>query len=140
LTGNSDEKKNGGDVKSRKKVLIIDDRKENLDVVSFFLEANGIEYVIIDEGRKALETIRNEGNSFDLILLDLAMPEFSGIDIFNELKKEGLVERNNIMLFTASSVSDAEINILLNSGAKGVLYKPVSIEELEKMVEKQLSH
>jgi DNA-binding response OmpR family regulator len=105
-----------------------------------FLEANEIQYTVIDEGRKALEIIRNEGNSFDLILLDLAMPEFSGIDIFNALKWEGLIEQNNIVLFTASTVLDQQIGNLLNSGAKGILYKPVSIADLEKMVEKHLSY
>jgi DNA-binding response OmpR family regulator len=105
-----------------------------------FLEANEIHYTVIDDGRKALEIIRNEGSTFDLILLDLAMPEFSGIDIFNALKGEGLIEQINIVLFTASSVSHQQIGHLLNSGAKGILYKPVSIADLEKMVEKHLSY
>jgi CheY-like chemotaxis protein len=122
----------------RKKVLIIDDRRENLDVVSFFLEAHEIDYKILDNGRIALETIRNEGSTYQLILLDLAMPGFSGIDVFNSLKKDGLIEKMQIVLFTASSVSEEQINGLLNSGAKGIVYKPVSVEDLEKMVERYL--
>jgi CheY-like chemotaxis protein len=122
----------------RKKVLIIDDRRENLDVVSFFLEAHEIDYKILDNGRIALETIRNEGSTYQLILLDLAMPGFSGIDVFNSLKRDGLIEKMQIVLFTASSVSEEQINGLLNSGAKGIVYKPVSVEDLEKMVERYL--
>jgi CheY-like chemotaxis protein len=128
-----------GNGKNRKKVLIIDDRKENLEVVSFFLNAHEIDYKILDEGRIALDTIRNEGDTFDLILLDLAMSGFSGIDIFNALKEDGLIERNTIILFTASSVPDEEVSDLLKAGAKGIIYKPVSVEGLEKMVDKYLS-
>jgi CheY-like chemotaxis protein len=124
--------------KNRKKVLIIDDKKENLDVVSFFLEAHGIDYKVLDNGRIALDTIRNEGSTYHLILLDLAMPEFSGVDIFDSLKKDGLIEKLPLVLFTASSISEGEISVLLNSGAKGIVYKPVSVEDLEKMVERYL--
>ena len=124
--------------KNRKKVLIIDDKKENLEVVSFFLEAHEIDYKILDNGRIALDTIRNEGSTYQLILLDLAMPGFSGIDVFNSLKKDGLIEKLPLVLFTASSVSEEQIRSLLNSGAKGIVYKPVSVEDLEKMVERYL--
>jgi CheY-like chemotaxis protein len=136
-----EENRNGspGNGTNRKKVLIIDDRKENLEVVSFFLDAHEIDYKILDEGRIALDTIRNEGDTFDLILLDLAMPGFSGTDIFNALKEDGLIERNTIVLFTASSVSDEEVSDLLKAGAKGIIYKPVSVEGLEKMADKYLS-
>ena len=48
-----------------------------------------------------LERIRND--KFDFILLDIAMPEFSGWDILQSLKKDGLVESKNIVIFTASS-------------------------------------
>ena len=124
--------------KNRKKVLIIDDKKENLEVVSFFLEAHEIDYKILDNGRIALDTIRNEGSTYQLILLDLAMPGFSGIDVFNSLKKDGLIEKLPLVLFTASSVSEEQIRSLLASGAKGIVYKPVSVEDLEKMVERYL--
>jgi DNA-binding response OmpR family regulator len=46
-----------------------------------------------------LDCIRNE--KFDLVLLDLAMPEFSGIDVIKSLKEEGAIESKNIDIFTA---------------------------------------
>jgi two-component system OmpR family response regulator len=129
---------NQNPAKNRKKVLIIDDKKENLDVVSFFLEANEVDYKVLDDGRIALDTIRNEGSIYQLILLDLAMPGFSGVDVFNSLKSDRLIEKIPLVLFTASSVSEEQINDLLNSGAKGIVYKPVSVEDLERMVDKYL--
>ena len=51
------------------------------------------------------------------------MSEFSGYDVFNELKKENLLSSRNIIIFTASAVTDSEIQELLNTDAKGVIKK-----------------
>jgi CheY-like chemotaxis protein len=58
------------------------------------------------------------------------MPGFSGFDIFRELKKDDLLKSNNVLIFTASSVTDQELKDMLSSGAKGVLKKPLSIDDL----------
>jgi len=71
-----------------------------------------------------------------VILLDLAIPEFSGFDIFKVLKDEGLLRSNNVLIFTASSVTDHELQEMLSSGAKGVLRKPLSIDDLTDAVER----
>lgn len=118
-----------------KGVLIIDDKEENKEVVSFFLEAHDIPYKWVNEGKKGLETIRNEGDQFNLILLDLAIPDFSGIDIFDSLVKEDLLKLYNVVIFTASSGFQEQIDRMLSLGAKGIIYKPPSLEVLEKMVE-----
>ena len=54
----------------------------------------------INEGKIALDSIRHE--KFDLILLDLAVPEFSDLDVINSLKEEAILESNNVVIFTAS--------------------------------------
>ena len=58
---------------------------------------------------------------FDLILLDLAMPDFSGTDVIKSLKQGGLIDLNNIVIFTASSdrtimdkIKDSGIKEILN--------------------------
>jgi two-component system, chemotaxis family, CheB/CheR fusion protein len=119
-------------------VLIIDDKKENIEVVSFFLETYNIEYTWIPQGTQGLEVIKKEGPRLDLILLDLALPGISGSDIFNILYDEGTIQSLNVVLFTASSIPQEEIDRMLNSGAKGVIYKPLSLEDLEEMLEKYL--
>jgi DNA-binding response OmpR family regulator len=69
-------------------------------------------------------------------LVDLAMPEFSGFDIVSTLNKEGLLKFKNILLFTASSVNSKDIIELLSMGAKGVVKKPPSIDELLEAINK----
>ena len=68
------------------KVLVIDDNKEMTDMLSTYFETQDIEVVVVNDGRQGLEAIRNE--SLDLILLDLAMPNFSGLDVIDYLDKE----------------------------------------------------
>jgi len=73
-------------------------------------------------------------DTIDVILLDLAMPEFSGFDIFKALKDEDMLKSKNVLIFTASSVTGDEVEEMLSSGAKGVLRKPLSIDELMEAV------
>ncbi|MGC2574587.1 MAG: hypothetical protein WA364_24000, partial [Candidatus Nitrosopolaris sp.] len=55
---------------------------------------------------------------------------------FRELKKDDLLKSNNVLIFTASSVTDQEIKEMLSSGAKGVLRKPLSIDHLIEAVQR----
>lgn len=116
------------------KVLLIDDNKDIADMVRLCLESQDIECKLIGDGKAGLQSIRE--NNFDVILLDLAIPEFSGFDIFKALKDEGLLETKNVLIFTASSVTDQEVQEMLSSGAKGVLRKPLSIDDLTDAVER----
>ena len=104
------------------KVLVIDDNQENIDVVTFFLDLNGITCVSESSGKKGLEILRKE--NFDLVLLDLAIPDFSGIQIFDELKKEGTVSEKNIVIFTASLVDEKEVDRLLEKELKVLFINP----------------
>jgi CheY-like chemotaxis protein len=114
------------------KVLVIDDNEENIDVVTFFLQLNGIECVAERSGIKGLEILRKQ--NFDLVLLDMALPDFSGIQIFDALKEDGTVTEKNIVIFTASLIEQKEIDRLLREGAKGIIHKPLAIEDLEQMI------
>lgn len=116
------------------KVLLVDDNKDIAEMVRLCLESQDIECKLVGDGRAGLQTIKE--NTFDLILLDLAIPEFSGFDIFKALKDEGLLESKNVLIFTASSVTDQEVQEMLSSGAKGVLRKPLSIDDLTDAVER----
>ncbi|SRR5581483_12158899 len=117
------------------KVLLIDDNKDIADMVRLCLESQeDIICDVISDGKAGLQSIK-EGN-FDVVLLDLAMPEFSGYDVFKALKEGDLLKFTNVLIFTASSVTNGEVEQMLLSGAKGVLRKPLSIDDLLEAVEK----
>ena len=115
------------------RVLVIDDNKDTTELLEDFFESEDIECIVINEGRKGLEEIRKDKGLYDLILLDLTIPEFSGWDIFKKLKEENLLESKNIIIFTASTKTNNGIDELIKEGAKYVLKKPFSLEELRKI-------
>ena len=116
------------------KVLLIEDNTDIVDMVRLCLESENIVCEATGDGKVGLQSIKED--KFDTILLDLAMPEFSGFDIFRALKEEKLLQSNNVLIFTASSVTDHEINEMLSSGARGVLKKPLSIDDLIEAVQR----
>jgi len=123
-----------GSNESAIRVLVIDDNKDTTELLKDLFETEDIECIIINEGRKGLEEIRKDKGLYDFILLDLTIPEFSGWDIFEKLKKEKLVESKNIIIFTATTKTNNEIDELIKDGVKYVLKKPFSLEELIKII------
>ena len=84
------------------RLLVIDDNEEITEAIHFFCESKkDIECYMINDSRQGLERIKRE--KFDLVMLDLTMPEFSGYDVIKSLKQDGVLESNNIVVFTALS-------------------------------------
>ncbi len=80
-----------------------------------------------------MEAIKN--NQYDLILLDIAMPAFSGMDVMDSLREDGLLQSRKIVIFTASS-DPKVMKDLRSKGAKDIFKKPCSIEQLTELIEK----
>ena len=116
------------------KLLVID--KDLTEAIYDSLDSSEIECKMINDGKAGLDEILNERGKYNLILLDIAMPNFSGMDILRKLKNEDLLRSENIIIFTASSITDRDIDDFLASGAKGVLKKPVSLDDLTELIEK----
>jgi CheY-like chemotaxis protein len=91
-----------------------------------------IDCKVVNNGQEGLERIRKE--KFDLILLDLAMPEFSGKDVVQSFTKDQLVQKN-IVIFTASS-DQAVLEQMKNTGIKEIFKKPFSLDDLIKLIER----
>ena len=113
-------------------ILIIDDHKSITAMFSKYLTLKGNQVTVSNVGKDGLKLILHQ--KFDFVLLDLNLPEFSGFDIINDLEKKGKLRDNNIVLFTASDISDTEITRLKTRGVKGALRKPVNLEDLNNMI------
>ena len=115
------------------RLLAVDDDKEITDTISFYCDQMNIEYKIFNTGREGSKAIRRE--HFDLILLDLAMPDISGLDIVNSLNEEGLLASKNIVIMTGSS-DIKKLFEIRKFGVKGIYKKPGSLEELTEVIER----
>jgi len=109
-------------------VLLIDDTVSITEMLSCYLELKGHDCTIANGGRNGLQLIENK--KFDIIILDIAMPEFSGFDVVDSLHKDGKIDSNNIIVLTAVPLSDLEENELKQNGVKSVLRKPVNLKTL----------
>ena len=85
-------------------VLIIDDNVDILNLLELLIGSTGNQVDVANNGKKGLDMIRD--NKYDLILLDITMPEFSGFSILENLMESKNLENNKILFFTATSISD----------------------------------
>nr|BAI78819.1 putative two-component response regulator [Streptococcus pyogenes] len=107
-----------------KKILIIEDEKNLARFVSLELQHEGYEVFVEVNGREGLETALEK--EFDLILLDLMLPEMDGFEVTRRLQTE---KTTYIMMMTArDSIMDVVAG--LDRGADDYIVKPFAIEEL----------
>ena len=116
------------------KILGIDDNPDINDLLNTILTASGHEYSSVTSGREGVKLIQQ--NKYDLLLLDIAMPEFSGLDVIEALRKEKLMEKQKIVIVTASAVTEGEIEELLKNGVEKCIRKPLDIDHLVEELEK----
>ena len=114
-------------------MLGIDDNVDITRLLDTVLNSSGYEYSYVNNGKEGLKLIQEQ--KFDLVLLDLAMPEFSGVDVVDALQNEGLINKQKIVLFTASSMTDSEIEQLKKRGVNSCIRKPVDIDILMKKLD-----
>ena len=118
------------------KILGIDDNQDLLDLCNVALNSEGHEYTAIANSKEGLQAIKDK--KFDLVLLDLSMPDFSGEDILDALVKEGIMNKQNIIIFSAFSSTEKNA-ILLEKGVHSIIKKPVDIDGLIETIKKMPS-
>lgn len=118
------------------KILAVDDNQDITDMVKELLEFNGYSCTTANSSRACLNLLRSE--QFDLILLDLAMPEMSGVDLLKEIKADSSLKHNKIILFTSSYITDSEINELIKLGALSCIRKPINKDKLIELIKRHI--
>ncbi len=119
-----------------KKVLIVDDNLINLKVAARLLSTYKIETESVTSGFDCLKKIE-EGNSYDLILMDDMMPKMSGIETFKKLQE---MDNFNIpvIALTANAIAGMKEKYL-NEGFNDYLSKPIDKKELERVLKTYLN-
>ncbi len=119
--------------------LLVDDNIEITKIMSKYFTKKGHLCTVTNDGRNALEIL--QGQKFDVTLLDLAMPEFSGRDVVMHLKNNGKINDHNIVCLTASSPSSEYEDELRSMGVKAILKKPIDPDVLlDFMNQFQIKH
>ena len=113
---------------SQLNILIIDDNEQITKMLTTFLELKNHNCTVTNEGKQGLTLIQEE--KFDVILLDLAMPEFDGYAVINALESKDMLKNSKIIVFTASTISQKELDKLVSRGVNSYILKPIDIDLL----------
>ena len=126
---------------SGKKVLILDDNKTNLDILTHVLERAGMDVVSLTHGKEvlpALEKALECEKPFDLFISDIQLPDISGYDVAIQVRKSGRpFER--LLMIAFSSFTGREAKTCKEAGFNGFLSKPIRRDRLFQMIERVLA-
>jgi len=115
-------------------ILIIDDNEQITKMLTTFLELKEHKCTVANDGKEGLSLIKEDRH--DVILLDLAMPEFDGYSVIKDLEENNLLKKYKIIVFTASTITQEELDDLVNRGVTSYILKPIDIDILlSKLVE-----
>ena len=115
----------------RKRILIVDDTKDILLVVSRRLKSWGYEPLLSDSGEDAIRVA--EEQSPDLILLDIMMPKLKGRDVCARLKANPKTQHIPVIFLTALGLAD-HIKAGMDLGADDYIVKPFEPAELKERI------
>ncbi len=105
-------------------ILVVDDDPVSLKTVSGLLKTDGYTVSSTASGHEALATIRS-GAAVDLALLDVVLPDVSGIEVCREIKRGVDTRAIPVILISAFRKDDSSVREGLEAGADGYLLKPV---------------
>jgi DNA-binding response OmpR family regulator len=120
-------------MEKQENILLVDDDKSILRILTRILQKQGYKIYTAETGREAEEIIN--GQSFDLALIDVKLPDTDGLDLLQKIQ----VTRPNMIKIILTGFASMDNGIkALNSGADAYLVKPVEPTELLKVLKEKL--
>ena len=109
------------------KILIVEDEPDIRDTLSYNFEKEGFEVLSSPNGKSALKLL--ESNEPNIVILDLMLPDMSGLDICRQIKNDKKLSDTSIIMLTAKS-EEVDRIVGFELGADDYVTKPFSIREL----------
>ena len=113
-------------IQRQRQVLVVDDQEINRDVLGLILEDN-YEVICAENGREALDKIKENLESLSLVMLDLIMPVMDGFEVLETMRDDE--EMKNIPVIVLTAEKDAELKAL-QLGAADFITKPFDVHEI----------
>jgi len=114
-------------------ILIVEDNPINLKLVRDILLYQNFEILVAPDGKSALEKVSENFNKINLILMDLKLPDVSGLDVIKKIKNNP--EHNNIPIIVVSAhAMETDINKCIEAGCADYITKPINVQEFIKKI------
>ncbi len=119
------------------RILHIDDVSEISQIFADILATKNYEFDSISDGKVGLELAVNK--DYDLILLDMCMPKYSGVDFLLDLKSRRPSVLSKVVIVSSLEMSNIQEKEILNLGIRAILRKPISVQALLSQVEQEVT-
>lgn len=117
--------------KGAETILIVDDEEMILEVAQAMLGRLGYRTIQAKGGRAAIAELKKGGNNFDLVILDLIMPEMSGEKTFDAIRK---INPSIPVIIASGYAIESSAGKILQKGCNGFIQKPYNLEELSRKI------
>ena len=116
---------------------IVDDDDEMRQAIKLILELIEYEVVSYRDARTAARDLV-QGNIPDVIILDIMMPQVTGIDMLEFMQRHRNLDKVPVVMLS-SETTDVQVDQAMELGADAFVFKPVTIDELEAAIHKAIS-
>ena len=117
-----------------RRILVAEDNDINQMVLASMLESTEAEVEFVTNGREALEAVGN--SSFDLVLMDIQMPEMDGIEAFKLINEQ---HKNLPIVALTANVAPRDVSAYLNTGFTSHIGKPIDMQLLYSCLSRLLA-
>lgn len=118
---------------AKRRVMVVDDNLDTVHTTAMLIKSMGHEVQFAINGFAALEVAREFRP--DVILLDITLPDFNGVDIARQLRYEPGLEKTRIIAVTGRRLDEVRERAM-GAGCEEVLAKPLAISKLEELLAK----
>lgn len=115
-----------------KRILVVEDSTVIMELIRFLLTTFGYESKEARDGFEALKIAKE--NKFDLILLDIQLPGFDGLEVLKEIKKLPEIRKTPVIALTAHAMQGDE-DRFLKAGCSGYISKPIDIGRFKSILD-----
>jgi len=119
------------------KILHVEDIPEISQIFADVLATKNYEFDSISDGKAGLELAVYK--DYDLILLDMCMPKYSGVDFLLDLKHRRPSELSKVVIVSALEMTHHQEKELLKLGIRSIMQKPISVQALLSQIEEPIT-
>ncbi len=120
------------------KVMIVDDTEDTVGMVKKLLEFEGYATMAAYNGKEALDLLKKSKEKPDLVLLDMFMPEMSGREVCERIRKDDELKDIKVAFFTVAAFREQGKQMLKDLNVLDYITKPFDVDDLLKRVHKML--
>lgn len=113
-------------------ILFVDDIEDTRELYSFIFEREGFTMAIASDGMEALKAIQNSEQPFDIVVMDIDMPQVNGWQAVGAIRELPQGKHLPIILFTAHSWALRAQSVEV--GANAILYKPATADQILEVI------